>query len=55
MANIALPQSSLGVTGDVFHDYKAMPINDIDGKNHKTELKSSHNYSTNCLKSKSHH
>ena len=34
---------------------RAMPIDDIDGKSHKTELKSSHNYSTNCVKSKSHH
>ena len=26
---------------------RAMPINDIDGNSHKTEQKSSHNYSTN--------
>ena len=31
---------------------KAMPIN---GKSHKTELKSSRNYPTNYIKSKSHH
>ena len=34
---------------------RALPINDIDGKSYKTEVKSSRNYSTNHIKSKSHH
>ena len=34
---------------------RAMLINDIDGKSHKMELKSSRNYSTNHIKSKSRH
>ena len=34
---------------------RAMSIDDIDGKSHKTELKSSHNCSTNCIKLKSCH
>ena len=47
MANIALAQSPLAVTGDAFHY--------IDGKSHKMELKSSYNYSTNRIKFKSRH
>ena len=34
---------------------RVTPIDEIDGKSHKTELKSSRNYSTNHLKSKSRH
>ena len=34
---------------------RVTPIDDIDSKSHKTELKSSHNYSTNHLKSKLRH
>ena len=34
---------------------RATPIDDIDSKSHKTELKSSRNYSTNHTKSKSRH
>ena len=33
---------------------RATPINDIDGKGHKTDLKSSKTYSTNHIKSNSH-
>ena len=33
----------------------ATPINDIDGKSHKGEMKSSRNYSINHIKSKSRH
>ena len=34
---------------------RARPIDDIDGKSHKTKLKSSRNYSTNHFKSNSCH
>ena len=34
---------------------RVTPIDDIDGKSHKMELKSSRNYSINHLKSKSRH
>ena len=34
---------------------RTMPINEIDGKSHKTELKSSRKYSTNHIKVKSCH
>ena len=47
-------QSFLAVTGDAFVT-RATPIVDIDGKNHKTELKSSRYYSTNHIKPKSRH
>ena len=49
MANTALPWSSLAVTSDAFRYYRVMPINDIEGKSHKTELKSRCNYYTNRL------
>jgi len=39
----------LAVTGDAFVT-SAMPIDDIDGKCHKTELKSSRNHLTNQVK-----
>ena len=34
---------------------RATPIDDINSKSHKTELKSRYNYSTNRIKSKSRH
>ena len=34
---------------------RTTPIDDIDGKSHKTELKSRRNYSTNHINSKSRH
>ena len=54
MANTALPYSSLAVLVTHFIT-RATPIDDIDGKNHKTELKSSRKNSTNHTKSKSRH
>ena len=52
--NTALSQSSLAVTDDVFFT-RATPIDDINGKRHKIKLKSSRNYSTDHIKSKSCH
>ena len=44
------------LTGTAMHFVtRTTPINKIDGKSHKTELKSSRNYSTNHTKSKLHH
>ena len=34
---------------------RATPMDDMNGKSHKMELKYSHDYSTNCIKSKSCH
>ena len=54
MDNAALPWSSLAVTATHFIT-RAAPIDDIDGKSHKIELKGSRNYSTNPMESKSRH
>ena len=52
--NTALPYSSLAVTSDAFNT-RPTPIDDINGKGYKMELKSSRKYSTNHTKSKSCH
>ena len=52
--NTALPWSSLAVTAMHFIT-RVAPIDDIDGKSHKMELKGSRNYSTNPMESKSRH
>ena len=49
-----LPYSSLAVTGDAFHYYRAKLIDEIDSKGHKMELKS-RKYSINHTKSKLRH
>ena len=49
-ANTMLPLSPLAVTGDTF-----CYMHYIDGKSHKSELKTDRNYSTNHTQSKSHH
>ena len=53
--NKLLLKSSLAVNGDFNFATKAKPINDIDGKSHKMELKSGSNYSINHIKLKSCH
>ena len=55
MANTALPYRLLSLLLATHFVTRVTPIDDIDGKSHKMELKSSYNYSTNHLKSKSHH
>ena len=46
--------SYLTIIGSVFH-IMAIPINNIDSKGHKLELKSSRDYLTNHTRSKSHY
>ena len=55
MANTALPYSLLWLLLATCFVARVMSINDINSKCHKTELKSSRNYSTNNLQSKSRH
>ena len=54
-ANTLLPQSSLAATSDTFGITRALPIDGIDRKGHKLELKSNRTYLTNRIKFKSWH